>query len=56
MDATIPNGRFSTAMQTVTVGHQGAFILEGSGRVWGHPAFQSKLTGDYFADGETAGA
>ena len=56
MKANIPNGCFSTALQTVTAGHQGAFILGGSGRLWGHPAFQSKGTGDYFAGGETAGA
>ena len=56
MNANVPNGPFSTALRTVTAGHQGAFILGGSGRLWGVPAFESKGTGDYFAGGETAGA
>ena len=36
MNANVPNGRFSTALRTVTAGHQGAFIFEvgaGSGAI-----------------------
>jgi len=55
MNANISNGRFSTVLQTVRADHQGAFILGGSARLWGHLAFQSKGIGDYFAGGEAAG-